>query len=512
MRNTQSVIASTCASLSVDSAKQSPNRDLEIASSQSFDSAAKNAAPPRTLFAITQPIVILGAGCAGLAAGMRLTNRGYRVVLLERVDHVGGLAGGVRINGNTYEYGPHTFHTTDPEILNDITTLMGDALIPYNRTIKIKFLNNYFKFPLAMRDVLFKLPLPTVLHAGLSFVWHFIAGSIWSPRVETSETLLKRSYGNVLYELFFKTYITAVWGITPAEFSPSFARERIPRMNILEFLDKIRVGAQNRLGQSVRTNGFVEKVEGKLYTTEQGFSLITQRMANAVTKRGGRVALNAAVTRIHCAGNRVRTIEYAQDGTQKLIECWGVISTLPINEATLMMQPLPNTAIVETARALKFRALVFVGLLVRKPAVLPSSFMYFRQHSFNRISDLAQFGFHIEPKGSTLLVAEISCNVNDHAWSDETFAKQSVLDDLLAEKLLTRADVIEMHVFRAQHAYPIYTLHYEDHLARLLEFFGALSNMETAGRQGRFAYINTHVAMKMGYEAADRLMAKLEQK
>jgi protoporphyrinogen oxidase len=69
-----------------------------------------------------------------------------------------------------------------------------------------------------------------------------------------------------------------------------------------------------------------------------------------------------------------------------------------------------------------------------------------------------------------------------------------------------------MHVFRAQHSYPIYTLHYEDHLARLLEFFGALSNMETAGRQGRFAYINTHVAMKMGYEAADRLMAKLEQK
>ncbi|MCI0474871.1 MAG: NAD(P)/FAD-dependent oxidoreductase, partial [Anaerolineales bacterium] len=61
-----------------------------------------------------QPIIILGAGCAGLAAGMRLTKRGYRVVLLERADHVGGLAGGVRLNGNTYEYGPHTFHTTDP--------------------------------------------------------------------------------------------------------------------------------------------------------------------------------------------------------------------------------------------------------------------------------------------------------------------------------------------------------------------------------------------------------------
>ena len=456
-----------------------------------------------------EPIVILGAGCAGLAAGMRLTKRGYRVVLLERADHVGGLAGGVRINGNTYEYGPHTFHTTDPEILGDITALMGDALIPYNRTIKIKFLGNYFKFPLAIRDVLFKLPLPTVIHAGVSFLWHFITGSIWRPEVETSETLLKRYYGNVLYELFFKTYITAVWGISPAEFSPSFARERIPRMNVLEFLDRLRTHAQNRLGRAVKTDGYIEKVEGNLYTTKQGFSLITQRMADEVVARGGRVELNATVTCIRRDGNRIQSIEYTQAGERKEIVAWGVINTLPINEATLMLQPLPDDAVAQSARALRFRALVFVGLLVRKDKVLPSSFMYFRQHSFNRISDLAQFGFHIQPDGCTLLVAEISCDVSDRAWRDETFAKQAVLDDLIAEKLLTRDDVIEMHVFRAQHAYPIYNLGYEDHLARLFKFFGDLANGETAGRQGRFAYINTHIAMKMGYEAADRLIGKL---
>ncbi|MCX7838992.1 MAG: FAD-dependent oxidoreductase [Anaerolineae bacterium] len=458
-----------------------------------------------------QPIVILGAGCAGLAAGMRLTKRGYPVTLLERADHVGGLAGGVRINSNTYEYGPHTFHTTDPEILNDITTLMGDALVPYNRTIKIKFLDNYFKFPLSMRDVLLKLPLPTVIHAGLSFLWHFSIGTIWRPKVETSETVLRRYYGNVLYELFFKTYITAVWGITPAEFSPAFARERIPRMNILELLDKIRLGAQNRLNRSVKTDGYVEKVEGNLYTTRQGFSLITQRMGEQVIKQGGTIELNATVTRIRRNDNRVHTIEYVQDGTTKRIECRGVINTLPINEAIMMIEPIPEDDVVQAARALKFRALVFVGLLVRKERVLPSSFMYFRQHSFNRISDLAQFGFEIIPAGCTLLVAEISCDVTDRVWNDDDLAKQAVLDDLIEEKLLTREEVIEMHVFRAQHAYPIYTLHYEQHLARLLRFFDQLANGETAGRQGRFAYINTHIAMKMGYEAAERLMQKLEK-
>ncbi len=431
------------------------------------------------------------------------------MVLLEKIDHVGGLAGGVRMNGNTYEYGPHTFHTTDPEILRDITMLMGDELIPYKRTIKIKFLGNYFKFPLAIRDVLLKLPLQTVIHAGLSFVWHFVTGMIWKPSVENSETVLKRYYGNVLYELFFKTYITSVWGIPPAGFSPSFARERIPRMNILEFLDKIRMTARNHLGHAVKTDGYVEKVEGNLYTTKQGFSLITQRMAEEIIKCGGRIELNAVVTKIHREANCVRMVEYIQDKETKRIECRGIINTLPINEAILMMEPLPNPEIVESARALKFRALVFVGLLVRRASVLPSSFMYFRQHSFNRISDLAQFGFHITPNGSTMLVAEISCDVNDRVWIDEELAKGAVLGDLIAEKLLTREEVAEMHVFRAQHAYPIYTLHYEEHLATLLKFIGELADAETAGRQGRFAYVNTHIAMKMGYEAADRLVAKL---
>jgi protoporphyrinogen oxidase len=460
---------------------------------------------------MTQPIVILGAGCAGLAAGLRLLKRGQPVLLIEQDDHVGGLAGGVRINGNTYEYGPHTFHTTDPEILNDIKSLMGDALIPYHRTIKIKFLGNYFKFPLAIRDVLFKLPPLTVIHAGLSFAWHFVAGIFFKPPVENSETVLKRYYGNVLYEIFFKTYITSVWGITPAEFSPAFARERIPRMNILEFLDKFLARVRQRWGQPVKTDGYVEKVEGNLYTTEKGFSLITQRMADEIFARGGRIELNAQVRKIHCADRRIQSIEYVQNGEVKPLNCRGVVNTLPINEAFLMMEPPPDDRVIQSARALKFRALVFVGLLVNKPQVLPSSFMYFRQHSFNRISDLAQFGFHITPAGSTMLVAEISCDVNDRAWTDEPFAKQAVLDDLIAEKLLTQDDVIEMHVFRAKHAYPIYTLHYEKHLAILLAAFEQLLNAETAGRQGRFQYINTHIAMKMGYQAADRLIDKMEK-
>jgi len=100
------------------------------------------------------PVIILGAGCAGLSAAWRLRSKGREVLLVEAEGHAGGLAGGIRIEGNTYEYGPHIFHTTDPEILADIKSIMGAELLPYHRTIQIKFLGNYFQFPLSMKDVL----------------------------------------------------------------------------------------------------------------------------------------------------------------------------------------------------------------------------------------------------------------------------------------------------------------------------------------------------------------------
>jgi len=454
-------------------------------------------------------VVILGGGCAGLAAGIRLGKRQHHIVIVEQADHVGGLAGGVQIGAHTYEYGPHAFHTTDPEILADVKELMGPELIEYHRSIKIRFLGKYFQFPLTVRDVLVRLPVKTVIHAGFSFLWHFGKGLVSRPRVESSETLLMRYYGRVLYEIFFKSYIIKVWGISPAEFSPAFARERIPRRNLLELADKVWSAIKARLGRAVKTEGYVEKVEGKLYTTRRGFSLITQRMAERLTALGGEVLLDTRVTRVLREGGRMTAVEVSGPGGSRRIACDGVINTLPVNEVTRMIAPPLDRAVLDAAARLKFRALVFVGVLVRKPRALLSSFMYFREHSFNRIADLSQFGFQIEPAGHSTMVAEISCGKDERYWTDDEYAKQAVLDDLLREDLVKRDEVVEMHVFRAEHAYPVYTLHYEGYRQTVLDAIDGTANMETAGRQGRFAYINTHIAMKMGYEAADRLSAKL---
>lgn len=444
------------------------------------------------------PVVVLGAGCAGLSAARRLRELGIPVTLVEAEDRVGGLAGGVRLGGDVYEYGPHIFHTTDARVMADVKALMGDELLPYQRTIRIKFLGNFFAFPLSIPDVLGKLPLATVLRAGASFAWHFTMGLFVRPAVENSETVLRRYYGDVLYRIFFKDYIKRVWGVSPADFSPAFARERIPRFSVLEFLDRF---------VPKKTAGFVEKVEGDLWTTRRGFSLICERMAEDFLAKGGELRLSTRVAAIRREGGRVVSVEFTNGES---LACAGVVSTLAISDAARMISPALPPAALDAAAKLRFRAIVFVGLKVRRPKVLPASFMYFREHSFNRITDLAHFAFHMDPPGTTLLTAEIACDPADAFWTDDAAAIEAVTADLVREGVIARDEIMAAFVFRARHAYPIYTLGYEEALAAVLGSFDALANAETAGRQGRFQYVNTHVAMRMGTAAAESLARKLE--
>ena len=112
------------------------------------------------------PVLVLGAGCSGLAAAQRLSESGRRVIVVEEKDCVGGLAGAVCSGQDVYEYGPHVFHTSDPALLAEVKGLMGQELIPYHRTIQIKFGKAYFRFPLRLGDVLGQLPWATVAAAA----------------------------------------------------------------------------------------------------------------------------------------------------------------------------------------------------------------------------------------------------------------------------------------------------------------------------------------------------------
>ena len=54
-----------------------------------------------------QPVaVVIGAGFGGLAAAIRLSVKGYRVKVYEKLDAAGGRASVFRQDGHTFDAGP----------------------------------------------------------------------------------------------------------------------------------------------------------------------------------------------------------------------------------------------------------------------------------------------------------------------------------------------------------------------------------------------------------------------
>jgi phytoene dehydrogenase-like protein len=71
------------------------------------------------------PVVIVGAGVTGLVAAQLLTEAGAEVVVVEKLDTLGGLARSYHYDGFTFDVGPHRFHTANPDVSAYIERVLG---------------------------------------------------------------------------------------------------------------------------------------------------------------------------------------------------------------------------------------------------------------------------------------------------------------------------------------------------------------------------------------------------
>ena len=82
----------------------------------------------------TPHVIVLGAGASGLSLAWRLSANGVKVDILESSHIVGGLAGTIRQDGYSLDFGPHSFFSEDEQILSTVLALFDSPLKPKPRT------------------------------------------------------------------------------------------------------------------------------------------------------------------------------------------------------------------------------------------------------------------------------------------------------------------------------------------------------------------------------------------
>ena len=454
-------------------------------------------------------VVVLGAGVCGLYAARKLASAGIRVTLLEREALVGGLAAGHERGGNFYDLGTHHLHEFDREIFEDIRGIMGERLIPARKVALIRYGRGYRRYPLEFGDLLLGIPPWTLARALTGLILQQARNRLQPREAQNAEEALIELYGRPLYRFFFRDFTTRYWGMPPDRLSASFVRRKMPRLSAVDIVKTALV----KLGLGQRGEAAVEKAlaEETLWYSETGSREMPMALADFVVAQGGRVLTGAPLVALELEGSRAVALRYRQAGAEHWLACDACISTIPLTALVAALEPAPPPEVIAAAGRLRHRPMVVYGLLIRRPSVMDEAlYVYYRDRVFHRIAEPKNSGMRIEPSDHTVLLVEVMCEPEDQHWRDSEAGRAEVLRDLVAEGLLAGPEeVVEWHLVRAEHAYPVFDLGFEPHHARLISHLDGIPNLLSTGRQGAFTYPNMHSAMRMGAEAAETLRAFL---
>jgi protoporphyrinogen oxidase len=450
-----------------------------------------------------QRVAVLGGGLAGLACAYELARAGVEVTVLEREPHVGGMASSFVEDGVgeywSYDFGPHRFHTHDPELIAHVEQILDGNHRRAQRLSRILLFGRFFDYPLQASNVLRNLPRQVLAKAFIDYYRVRFTERVGVTRYsdDNFEGWVVKRFGRTLYDLFFGRYTGKAWKMRPEQISGDWASQRISLLSLSDTVRKTLV--RPRAGSGPRT-----LVREFLYPELGGIGEIARGYVRELEALGATVLTGAPVTRVHRDGRRVSGVDYGGPNPGS-VEADQYISTIPITVLARTVRPGASPEVREAIARLKHVSILFVYLKVARPQVSPDSWVYLPDHDLtvHRISEFKNFSPRCAPPDKTMVCAEITCRVGDEHWraSDDELIGIAT-SDLEGIGLLEAREVVGAFVKRLPHAYPVYDLYYKENLAPILEFVHELDNLKTGGRQGLFRYNNMDQSIEMGRRMA----------
>lgn len=443
-------------------------------------------------------ITILGAGPAGIAAAYALTKEeGTDVSLIERAPVAGGNSASFDIEGVTCDYGSHRFHpVAEPEIVADLKSLLGDDLLLRPRHGRIRLGGRWIHFPLKLGDALLKLPK--------GFAFSLIADSLLKKFRKGQGG--ERSFSSVLYdglgptisENFYFPYVRKLWGLDPDKLAVTLAERRVGSGSVGKILMKMI-----RLLPGLRS-----ETAGRFYYPRKGFGQIAGAMLDKAVERGAELNLNTEITRIERDGNTVTAVHLADGRVETAGNGNLILSTIPMTALVNLMDPPPPAEVIAATNAIRFRGMILIYLVLETDQFTEYDAHYFPEIAtpISRMSEPKNYSASSEPKGVTVLCAELPCDPNEKWWSmsDDELGQHycTWLGDL---GLPVKARVRKTLTRRLSHAYPVYDIDYKKNFDVVDQWLLGLDGLLVFGRQGLFAHDNTHHAFAMAYGAVDSI-------
>lgn len=441
--------------------------------------------------------VVIGAGPAGLTAAYELVRHGMRPIVVEKQDHVGGLARTANYKGYHFDMGGHRFFTKAREVQRLWQEVLGEEFLVRPRLSRIYYNRTFFHYPLRAMNAFRGLGLVESLRIGASYLWW----QVFPYRhVDTFEQWVTNRFGRRLFRTFFETYTEKVWGISCSELKAEWAAQRIKDLSLRTAL----LNMFRRPGTTIRT--LIEE----FHYPRLGPGMMWNAMREAIVRQGGVVRLDSEVLRVRCRGRRVEAVVVRDGDGQATITGTDFISSMPLRELIERLDPPAPAAVQKAAAQLTYRDFLTVCLVIDRAELFPDNWIYVHDTTVRagRIQNFKNWSPAMVPDPTrTSLGLEYFCNEGDDLWRmpDEELVAIG-RREIEQIGLAGQSEVVDGCVVRVPKAYPVYDSAYREYLQQVREHVEGLENFQTIGRNGLHRYNNQDHAMLTGMVAVRNLV------
>ena len=493
-----------------------------------------------------QQVLIIGAGPAGLTAGLELLRAGKTgVTIVESTADIGGLSKTVNHKGNRIDIGGHRFFSKSSWVMDwwrqmmpiarpgdaadaesfrlayqGASSLLGaqgitasesdeDVLLIRSRLSRIYFGGQFFDYPLKPGlDMAMKMGPMKCLRFGASYARSHLAPI--QPE-NTLEDFFINRFGRELYLQFFKEYTEKVWGVPCHEISAAWGAQRIKSLSIAKAL---KHAARKALGRGDSKAEQTSLIESFLYP-KYGPGQMWEGAAKEFEQRGGRLIREARVVEIQREEHRVTGLTIARaDGSREQLAAAHVISTMPMRELVQAMRPSATPEVEEIAKGLQYRDFITVGLLYRRRgaiAQLRDNWIYIQEPGVKvgRVQVFNNWSPYMVADPDTVWVGlEFFARDDDALWAlDDGSLKELAVREMEQLGLGEQGAVLDATVIRMPKAYPGYFGDAYEHFDELRGYLDGIKNLYLIGRNGMHRYNNQDHSMLSARLAAQSILA-----
>ncbi len=428
---------------------------------------------------------ILGGGPAGLTAAYTIGRRGRPGAVFEADGAVGGLAKTIQFNGYRFDLGGHRFFTKLGPVQRLWDEMLNGDLLTRPRLSRIYYSGKYFSYPITAKDVVGRLGLFESTRCALSYVW---AARRRKRDAQTFEDWVTTRFGRRLYDAFFRSYTEKVWGIPGSEIRSLWAAQRIKNLSLGKVILSI-------LG--LRREHITTLIEEFRYP-RLGPGQMWEAFARRAEETGIAIHLNHRCVALKHAEGRVRSVVVRQDRDVHEHAVDSVISSIPLSDLVLSLDPPPPPDVAEAAKKLRYRDLVLVALMTTEHEPFPDNWIYLHdpETRAGRVQNYGAWSPAMVKPGTTCLGVEYFCFRGDDIWemTDEQ-AVALATGELARIGLIDSGKVIDGAKVCVPRAYPMYDTNFEDAVTTLRTYLQGFQNLQTCGRNGLHRYNNQDHSM-----------------